>query len=57
MFKGLLHGKEVAIKQLFLKDKLNEEVLEEFRKEVQIMMYVPSRKYVARNANLALSGC
>lgn len=39
VFKGLLHGKEVAIKQLFIKDKLNKEVLEEFRKEVQIMMY------------------
>lgn len=39
VFKGLLHGKEVAIKQLFIKDKLNKEVLDEFRKEVQIMMY------------------
>jgi len=46
VFKGLLHGKEVAIKQLLVKDKLNDEVLDEFRKEVQIMMYAISRFYL-----------
>lgn len=38
VFKGLLHGKEVAIKQLYVKDKLNDELLNEFRTEVQIMI-------------------
>lgn len=46
MFKGLLHGKEVAIKQLYVKDKLNDELLNEFRTEVQIMMYVANACWV-----------
>jgi serine/threonine protein kinase len=37
VFKGTLHGQEVAIKQLF-KDDVGEEALDEFRKEVSIMI-------------------
>ena len=39
VYKGLCRGKQVAIKKLLAQD-LDQNVLEEFRKEVQIMTYV-----------------
>ena len=40
VWKGTLHGKEVAVKKLFLGDELEENILKDFRREVEVMMYV-----------------
>jgi len=38
VWKGTLHGKEVAVKKLFVGDDLEENILKDFRREVEVMM-------------------
>lgn len=38
VFRGALHGKDVAVKKLFLGDNVEEELLKDFRREVEVMV-------------------